>query len=95
MLAIRKDFRLKRQKRASGIHEIDAGQPVGERDFLRANKDKPFFLYYPTTVPHLAYQVPEDSLAEYLGKFEEPSPATGNYAWHRAPRAARGARQTV
>ncbi len=58
------------------------------RDFLRENKDKPFFLYYPTTVPHLAYQVPEDSLAEYLGKFPEPSPATGNYAWHRAPRAA-------
>lgn len=58
------------------------------RDFLRANKDKPFFLYYPTTVPHLAYQVPDDSLDEYLGKFDEPSPATGNYAWHRAPRAA-------
>ena len=58
------------------------------RDFLRENKDKPFFLYYPTTVPHLAYQVPEDSLAEYLGKFPEPSQATGNYAWHRAPRAA-------
>jgi arylsulfatase A len=50
--------------------------------------DKPFFLYYPTTVPHLAYQVPEDSLAEYLGKFLEPSTATGNYLPHRAPRAA-------
>jgi arylsulfatase A-like enzyme len=55
------------------------------REFLRENKDKQFFLYYPTTVPHLAYQVPEDSLAEYLGKFPEPSQATGNYAWHRAP----------
>ncbi|MEW6303473.1 MAG: arylsulfatase [Verrucomicrobiota bacterium] len=58
------------------------------REFLRDNRSKPFFLYYPTTVPHLAYQVPEDSLAEYLGKFPEPSPATGNYQWHRAPRAA-------
>jgi arylsulfatase A len=58
------------------------------REFLRENRNKPFFLYYPTTVPHLAYQVPEDSLAEYLGKFPEPSPATGNYMWHRAPRAA-------
>lgn len=56
--------------------------------FLRQNKDKPFFLYYPTTIPHLAYQVPEDSLAEYVGKFEEPSTATGNYLPHRAPRAA-------
>lgn len=58
------------------------------RQFLRENKDKPFFLYYPTTVPHMAYQVPEDSLAEYLGKFPEPSTATGNYLPHRAPRAA-------
>jgi arylsulfatase A len=58
------------------------------RQFLRENRDKHFFLYYPTTVPHLAYQVPEDSLAEYLGKFPEPSTATGNYLPHRAPRAA-------
>ncbi len=58
------------------------------QEFLRENKNKPFFLYYPTTIPHLAYQVPEDSLAEYLGKFEEPSTATGNYLPHRAPRAA-------
>jgi len=58
------------------------------RQFLRENRDKQFFLYYPTTVPHLAYQVPEDSLAEYLGKFPEPSTATGNYLPHRAPRAA-------
>jgi arylsulfatase A len=34
------------------------------RKFLRENKDRPFFLYYPTTVPHLALQVPDDSLAE-------------------------------
>jgi arylsulfatase A len=58
------------------------------RQFLRESRDRPFFLYYPTTVPHLAYQVPEDSLAEYLGKFPEPSTATGNYLPHRAPRAA-------
>lgn len=58
------------------------------QEFLRQNKDKPFFLYYPTTIPHMAYQVPEDSLAEYLGKFDEPSTATGNYIPHRAPRAA-------
>jgi arylsulfatase A len=58
------------------------------RQFLRDNRNKPFFLYYPTTVPHTAYQVPEDSLAEYIGKFPEPSTATGNYLPHRAPRAA-------
>jgi arylsulfatase A-like enzyme len=58
------------------------------RRFLRENRERPFFLYYPTTIPHLSYQVPEDSLAEYLGKFPEPSTATGNYIPHRAPRAA-------
>ena len=46
---------------------------IGEkaREFLLANKDRPFVLYYPTTVPHLALQVPEDSLKEYAGKFPE------------------------
>jgi arylsulfatase A-like enzyme len=57
--------------------------------FVRDNKDRPFFLYYPTTVPHLALQVPDDSLAEYLGKFpEEPYVGGRGYLPHFAPRAA-------
>src|SRR3954467_12638737 len=57
--------------------------------FLRENKDRPFFLYYPTTVPHLALQVPQDSLAEFAGKFpEEPYTGNRNYLPHRTPRAA-------
>jgi len=57
--------------------------------FLRANKDRPFFLYYPTTVPHLALQVPEDSLKEFLGKYpEEPYLGDRGYLPHRTPRAA-------
>ncbi|UCG46416.1 MAG: arylsulfatase [Phycisphaerales bacterium] len=27
-------------------------------DFLRANKDRPFFLYLPYTIPHAAYEIP-------------------------------------
>lgn len=59
------------------------------RRFLRDNKDRPFFLYYPTTVPHLALQVPEDSLAEFRGVFPE-SPYLGDrgYLPHATPRAA-------
>ena len=59
------------------------------RAFVRANKDRPFFLYYATTVPHLALQVPEDSLKEYEGAFPE-EPYTGNrgYLPHPKPRAA-------
>jgi arylsulfatase A-like enzyme len=59
------------------------------RRFLEENRDRPFFLYYPTTVPHLALQVPEDSLAEYAGVFsEEPYTGTRGYLPHRTPRAA-------
>lgn len=57
--------------------------------FIRENKDRPFFLYYPTTVPHLALQVPEDSLKEYEGQFPEtPYPGGRGYLPHRTPRAA-------
>jgi len=59
------------------------------RRFIRDNKDRPFFLFFPTTVPHLALQVPEDSLAEYLGKWPDPPYAGGRgYLPHFAPRAA-------
>jgi arylsulfatase A len=55
--------------------------------FVKDNKDRPFFLYYPTIIPHFALQVPADSLAEYEGKFPE-TPYLGNYVPHRTPRAA-------
>jgi arylsulfatase A-like enzyme len=59
------------------------------RQFIRQNKDRPFFLFFPTTVPHLALQVPEDSLAEYLGRWpDEPYTGANSYLPHRAPRAA-------
>jgi arylsulfatase A-like enzyme len=64
-------------------------------DFVRANKDRPFFLYYATTVPHLALQVPADSLAEYAGQFlETPYPGGRGYLPHRQPRAAYAAMVT-
>jgi arylsulfatase A len=59
------------------------------REFLREHRTRPFFLYYPTTVPHLALQVPEDSLQEFAGKFPEiPYPGGRGYLPHRTPRAA-------
>ena len=57
--------------------------------FIRDNKSRPFFLFYPTTVPHLALQVPQDSLKEFEGKFPEtPYPGGRGYLPHRTPRAA-------
>ena len=65
------------------------------RRFMRENKDRPFFLFFPTTVPHLGLQVPEDSLAEFAGKFpEEPYPGGNGYLPHRMPRAAYAAMMT-
>jgi len=63
--------------------------------FIRANRQRPFFLYVPTTIPHLALQVPEDSLAEYRGLWDDP-PYTGNkgYLPQRTPRAAYAAMVT-
>ncbi len=64
-------------------------------EFIHENKDHPFFLYFPTTVPHLALQVPEDSLTEYAGKFpEDPYDGSRGYLPHRAPRAAYAAMVT-
>ena len=39
--------------------------------FLDERSDEPFFLYLPFAVPHLALQVPDSSLVEYEGVFDE------------------------
>lgn len=57
--------------------------------WVRSKKDTPFFLYFASTVPHLSLQVPEDSLAEYKGKWPEtPFLNTKHYANQENPRAA-------
>lgn len=56
-------------------------------DFVRENADKPFFVYYPTVLPHLALQVPEEELIPYKDQWEE-TPYTGkSYQPHPTPRA--------
>jgi arylsulfatase A len=65
--------------------------------FIETNKSKPFFLYLPFTVPHVALQVPEDSLAEYKGKLGGDPPYDGKklgYLPHETPRAAYAAMVT-
>ena len=59
------------------------------RRVIRENTGRPFYVHFTTTVPHLALQVPEDSLKEYEGKFpEQPYRGTNGYLPHRTPRAA-------
>jgi arylsulfatase A len=64
-------------------------------NFIRRNKDRPFFLYFATTVPHLALQVPEDSLVEYRGRWVDP-PYDGKkgYLPQKYPRATYAAMVT-
>jgi len=57
--------------------------------FIRENKDRPFFLYLPFPVPHVSLQIPEDSLKEYQGAFTEiPYKGDRGYTPHPKPRAA-------
>ncbi len=61
-------------------------------DFIRANKDEPFFCYYPTIIPHLALHVPDEDLEPYLAMGWEETPFTkrgkgGGYTPHQTPRA--------
>lgn len=56
--------------------------------FINKNKKKPFFLYYATIVPHAAIQVPDESLEQYKGKFEDqPYLGDKGYTPHPYPRA--------
>ena len=63
--------------------------------FVEKNASKPFFLYWATTVPHVALQVPDDSLKEYQGKWDDPPyPGGKGYTPHFTPRAAYAAMVT-
>ena len=65
-------------------------------EFIEKNKAKPFFLYLPFTVPHVAVQVPEDSLDEYKGKLGDDPAYDGKkgYQPHPAPHAGYAAMVT-
>jgi arylsulfatase A-like enzyme len=56
--------------------------------FVRDNADRPFFLYFPSVVPHVSIQVPDDSLAEYSGTLDDtPYLGERGYLPHPEPRA--------
>ena len=56
--------------------------------FVNENKNNPFFLYYPTVIPHLPLQVPEQELEQYDGKWIETPYNGKSYTPHTKPRAA-------
>lgn len=63
--------------------------------FVKTHDREPFFLLFATPVPHLALQVPEESIAEYRGKFDDqPYDGKRGYIPHPEPRAAYAAMMT-
>jgi arylsulfatase A-like enzyme len=69
-------------------HDAIAGKAL---DFIRRNKSNPFLCYVPFTIPHWELLVPEDSLAEYRGKFPEDDKLNdprGHYGFQKYPHAA-------
>ena len=70
----------------AGDHMIDQAL-----QFIKANKEGPFFLYFPSTIPHVALHIPDEELKPYLGKWNDPpfTRETGyGYTPHFTPRAA-------
>ncbi len=64
--------------------------------FIDKNKEKPFFLYYPSPLPHVSLQAPADLVQYYHKKFGEEPPFSGDsYFPCRYPRATYAAMITL
>lgn len=61
--------------------------------FIRRNSERPFFLYLPSTIPHIDFMAPEDSWEPYLDEegnsiFPETPFEGGHYTAQAQPNAA-------
>ena len=56
------------QGKATGQYAPDLIHQEALR-FIEANKDRPFFMYYPTIIPHAELFAPEAYMEKYRGKF--------------------------
>jgi arylsulfatase A len=59
-------------------------------DFIDARDDRPFFVYLNYTVPHAEMRAPEDAMAPFRSRFDEPTPfvnaaADGRHTGHVGP----------
>jgi arylsulfatase A len=56
--------------------------------FIGKNKEKPFFLYLPFTIPHASLQAPDEWVKQYIGLFDEkPYYGQQGYAATKYPRS--------
>jgi len=68
------------------LHENDSGRTgaysadiihKAALNFIENHKDKPFFMFYPTTIPHAELITKEEYLALFRGKFDPEKPYRG------------------
>ena len=73
----------------SNTGEIYAPQRIADEmlEFVSKNKKQPFFLYYPTVLPHLPLQAPKENIEEYKGLWPETPYNGRSYQPHPTPRA--------
>lgn len=59
-------------------------------DFIKQNKDQPFFMYYASPLPHLPLQIPKKYVEKYRKLFGKEKPYSGNngYFPNQYPRAS-------
>jgi arylsulfatase A len=55
--------------------------------FVREKKDQPFFVYYPTVLPHLALQAPQEDIDAYKGQWDETPYKGKSYLPHLTPKS--------
>ncbi len=84
------------------IHDMKSYQKYEQKDyapakmqkevlsFIEENKNRPFFMYYASPLPHLPLQVPHEYVEKYVKIFGEEEPYVGNkgYFPNRYPNAA-------
>lgn len=68
-------------------HDLIEGKAI---DYIKANKDNPFFLYLTFTLPHAELVMPEEYMEKYIGQFPEKkfNRGKGSYGDQENPRAA-------
>ena len=74
-------------------------------EFIADNKDKPFFAYVASIIPHAELAAPEEYMKKFRGQFHEPTPfegldqgpelRAGRYQSQKEPRAAFAAMVTL
>jgi arylsulfatase A-like enzyme len=55
-------------QRETYVQDLFLGEAL---EFIRSNKDQPFFLYLPFTLPHTELAAREEMVEKYRGRFEE------------------------